>query len=1112
MSDYNLDHPGLSPEQLEHLRANPLEACQRENEALKVQLGTYDQLLQTANEALGVERGHVETLRAEADLAVKARDVLASSLDPANSLVDTLRQECAEAKERNAELEAIINSSAQPDQKPDELLRLKAALSATKIKSLDKDIQLENARKALEEMKSEAQALRTRQTPQPELADEVLTTAAEYGTMSSSMAQTPQWSTPESASVTRESASTTEGPVLQGDGDEEKGTSGSESFDELIPTQSGEEDTALSQKVLELEEELAESRAQLKAIFELTPIDFEAARAVNEGRVAQNQELLDIIAEERDHLRTQLHNMEAQMQIRVDRSDEGVFGSGVVLGEGRYETLKIERNKYLGWFQKLERKLGNEEGQLDNEDIWSIREERDELRKRKQELEEDIEGPLGWRQQLAASEDTEVDTITQGVRLKAKLAVCTKQRDEAVNALEKEMNKSYEESRGGLEDLFSKLCTMVELKISQYKSHDALRTRNSVLRADLDTATRKLSDVQQRYDVLKKKVTSQDTDPKGGGNTTSASPAELKAQVFRLKLMLDERTHERNTLRVLAIKSLAATLRSIEEAEQTIQELRTSLEEQRSNSRNLAGGEGIDSSTPQDQDNNDDNLELESKLKAATEVKDAAIRRAEEAEKRLEDCMDLVNGPLAQKEVIGNLKELAREARSDADRKEQDWIAATKERDIIRQIAMLDAVKYKARIAEQQDSIEKIHAQFAASETRKLELEDLLKMANAESATIHQIDALQGLLSINAQRISELEALLVVSSEHALEMEDRLREKEQESFTLQESAVTAASDHATETAQLEDLLQESRDKANELMQVLLATSTNSSKLEAENERLQDLVKATEDANTSPESRLSQFEDSFKAPHTNKYENQASQTIWAENGTPDDVDAASVSPPGTIEPPLIAAQNDKSANAKQKRKPKVKRRRASKYNPQADEASSSSDRIEADEEEPDPITEPTPANTETQIPIEGSPAPAERKATEERRGKQKSKARPRRSSKYDPKNDEAALSSEDNNDDEEKPSVLQQRVTTKKKIPSTMAVDTRHRGLANAGENEEDRGTSGLRSGARRTRNSNPVYVGEVVVQGSGMKRKSSEGGGGGGSRGGREKKVKGTRR
>jgi hypothetical protein len=824
MSDYNLDHPELSTEQVEYLRANPLEACQRENEALKVQLGTYDQLLQDTKEALNVERGRVAVLRTEADLAVEARNALSGSLNLANSSADRLRQERAEAETRNAELEPQISSSIQPDQNNDELHQLKATLSEAKIKNLDKDIQLENARKELAELKAKTKALQTRseglnvqlyeaiadredlkqqldivtenllnQTPKLEITGDLLTATAEYGTLSSSMAQTPQWPTPE-------------------------------------PT----------------------------------------------------------------------------------------------------------------------------------------------------------------------------------------------------------------------------------------------------------------------------------------------------------------------------------------------------LEEQRSSSRSPAFKEGIDSTTPEDHNDDDDNLGLELKLKMANEAKTSAIRRAEEVERRLEDCMDLVNGPLAQKEVIDNLKALAREAKAEADRKEEDLIAAAKERDIIKQVAMLDTVKYKAKIAEQQERVEQIHALFTASEQRKSEVEELLKIANAESASTYQVDELQKLLSTHVQRISELDTLLVNSSKHASEIENRLRAQEEEATVLQESAATAASDHATETALLEDLLQDSRNKEIELRELLLATSTSSAKLEEEIERLKGLVKETEDAKIAVEELLSQPERPVKAPRTSNYESQASQTLWAGSEITDDVDPTSISHPVTTEEPLIAAEKKKPAkpkqkrkpkvkrrrdsqynpqgndvtsssdqngddagehpsipdpalaapeiippieespealeNRRQKRKPKVKRRRDSQYNPQTEEVTSSSDHTGDDERKHPPISDPALAATAIPSPIEVSLNPPETKPTAERKRKQKPKVAPRRSSIYDPKNDDGTSSS----DDEEKTSITEQ--STNKKAPSTMA--GAHLGeLAKADENVESRAAPPiLRTGARRTRNLNPTYVGEIVVQGSGLKRKSFEGGGAGGGGGRKEKKAKRARR
>ncbi|KAF7865556.1 uncharacterized protein EAF02_009979 [Botrytis sinoallii] len=50
MSDYNFDHSGFTQEHVRHLQENPLEACQRENESLRIRLETFNRMLLEAKE------------------------------------------------------------------------------------------------------------------------------------------------------------------------------------------------------------------------------------------------------------------------------------------------------------------------------------------------------------------------------------------------------------------------------------------------------------------------------------------------------------------------------------------------------------------------------------------------------------------------------------------------------------------------------------------------------------------------------------------------------------------------------------------------------------------------------------------------------------------------------------------------------------------------------------------------------------------------------------------------------------------------------------------------------------------------------------------------------
>ncbi|TGO58079.1 hypothetical protein BOTNAR_0188g00120 [Botryotinia narcissicola] len=161
-----------------------------------------------------------------------------------------------------------------------------------------------------------------------------------------------------------------------------------------------------------------------------------------------------------------------------------------------------------------------------------------------------------------------------------------------------------------------------------------------------------------------------------------------------------------------------------------------------------------------------------------------AAERAEKAEiatRRLEDCMDLVNGPLSQKVAWDNLKGLLREARDKLKTKMYEWLEKDGERDW---------------------AVESLEKMLKESEERETALAKLLHSTQEEMRSEGTKDA----------KIAELEEQLSKNEER---IRDLLREKDEHKAEADglESFLRASE---TQTTQLEEQLRNAEERIRDL--------------------------------------------------------------------------------------------------------------------------------------------------------------------------------------------------------------------------------------------------------------------------------------------------------
>ncbi|RAL61158.1 hypothetical protein DID88_010497 [Monilinia fructigena] len=103
MSDYNLDHPGFTQEHIQYLQENPLEACQRENASLRIRLNSLNQMLIEAKAESETRFNRIKQVKEERDAAFEEGEKYARG--EMGAQIGVLRRERYEAEMKSIKLE-----------------------------------------------------------------------------------------------------------------------------------------------------------------------------------------------------------------------------------------------------------------------------------------------------------------------------------------------------------------------------------------------------------------------------------------------------------------------------------------------------------------------------------------------------------------------------------------------------------------------------------------------------------------------------------------------------------------------------------------------------------------------------------------------------------------------------------------------------------------------------------------------------------------------------------------------------------------------------------------------------------------------------------------------
>ncbi|KAF7865555.1 uncharacterized protein EAF02_009978 [Botrytis sinoallii] len=479
-----------------------------------------------------------------------------------------------------------------------------------------------------------------------------------------------------------------------------------------------------------------------------------------------------------------------------------------------------------------------------------------------------------------------------------------------------------------------------------------------------------------------------------------------------------------------------------------------------------------------------------------------AAERAEKAEiatRRLEDCMDLVNGPLSQKEAWDNLKRLLREAREDLKTKMNEW----KEKDGERDWAVESLEKMLKESEEREAALAKLL--HSTQEDMKSEGTKDAKIAELEEQLRRNEERIRDLLrekDENKAKADGLESFLRASETQTTQLEERLRKAEERTRDLQLEKDTQQS----EAERLEDLLKARetqtaeffktlRDEEEEqyrveierLHELLLLRENEDEQFREEIERLHKLHKTSEGKITrwkvvagesigeieNLQKKLEDAEAKVELHSITQNQNAETQTdtptsTSMETQTEDIELRQSAVPPSTVEP-----KPKKFKGKSPKQKPITKIPRDPRYHPQHPDSESSDEESESHE----PFKPQPKHNVALRQEMDSShPAPSPSPAPSitirlTSKAHAKKKAHGKDSVEYDsPYKFETAVESED----EEIPDV-------------EIAQESPIQEMQKVGEAVKSRGS-------RNTRNPDPVYTGQLLVRGLGRGEKEKMGG------------------
>ncbi|KAF7947960.1 hypothetical protein EAE96_009030 [Botrytis aclada] len=1303
MSDYNFDHSDFTPEHIRHLQENPLEACQRENQSLRIRLETFNRMLLEAKEESQTRLDRIKQVRDERDVAFDEGEKYATR--EIGGQLEVLKREKLESERKAIRMKAELEKLKEKDEKEEtddtslEQQRNRIAEELQEAKEVIRGKELH-----IQHLKEEARSrsARVSETPPVEstrvmaLIEQIHVLMAERDDMrhqleiltENLMGTTPKEVTPKedtslrgapehnterpsgifgasaglgsanfrgsrrilhAPSPLRQQSSTTESvededseremEMKEGDGEEEEELETEKEEENLKESiEKDENDTSLEsyrrdkdihyQRLVNRMKELERRNLRLehyhdmshitRAILSLTPVHFEAYRERKEAKRKEGMVMLDVMDKERKILRKHNRKLEKQLQALADlrRKEKGIDtgdAQDFILTQAQRDGEGIAKNDYKRLYEEAERvvmKMQETCADVDAEEVSELRKEQEFFKKRIEELEQEIDGPLGLREQLGFSIAENTDDFNaerELTRVRAELEWCTKERDRA-------MEESHvEENLTSIKELMDQLSQKLEVNV--YPNEEKYEQCKEMTKK-YRQCQRELSDEKEKTKSLEKFLEEKymeyvDLAGDVHDNSMSAKLARALIELYQTKRKLMDKTIQRNSLTKSAVGCLTTVLHHNElleqkiytlqqhpdrdpelpitdvdlENEETIARLQWKIDlleqqlhkaqsdiksaEKKSKKSKERLDEYIGLSfnksnthprveslrlnrqrSPLDPNatdpeviahlkvqlkDTDDLVELicqrydvaegdaedeKEGLKAETIEAAERAEKAEIATRRLEDCMDLVNGPLSQKEAWDNLKGLLRKAREDLKTKMNEW----KEKDGERDWAVESLEKMLKESEEREVALAKLL--HSTQEDMKSEGTKDAKIAELEEQLSRNEERMRGLLREKDEHKAEadgLESFLRASETQTTQLEEQLRKAEERIRDLQLEKDTQQSEaerledrfkaRGTQTTEsfhelrgdeeeqyraeverlhellllrededeqfrdeierLHELHQASEGKVTELLDISIKTSTRLSDLEAEITRWKIVAGESIEEIENLQKQLEDATAKVELQSTTRSQNAGTQTD-APTFTSMETQTEDIEfPPPAIPPPAVEPKSKKPKGKIPKKKPITKIPRDPRYHPQDSDSESSDEEVESST----PLKPQPKHNTSLRHEMDlshAAPSPSPAPSITIRltsKAHAKKKAQGKESGEYDaPYKVETVVASEG----EEIPDV-------------EMAQESPIQEMRKGGEEGEARGM-------RKTRNPNPVYTGQLLVRGLGKGEMEKMGG------------------
>ncbi|KAF5872736.1 uncharacterized protein Bfra_006099 [Botrytis fragariae] len=318
-----------------------------------------------------------------------------------------------------------------------------------------------------------------------------------------------------------------------------------------------------------------------RAILSLTPVHFEAYRERKEAKRKEGMVMLDVMDKERKILRKQNRKLEKQLQVLADlRGKEKEKDTGdtqdFILTQAHHDANENATKDYKRLYEEAEKvvmKMLETCADVDAEEVSELRKEREFHKKRIAELEEEIDGPLGLREQLAFSTAENTDDFNaerELTRVRAELGWCIKERDMA-------MEESHvEENLTSIKELMDQLSQKLDVNV--YPNEEKYEQCKEMTKKYRE-CQRELSDEKEKTKSLErfleeKYMEYEDLAGDVHDDSISARLARALIELHQTKRKLMDKTIQRNSLTKSAVGCLTTVLQHNEILEQKIYTLK----------------------------------------------------------------------------------------------------------------------------------------------------------------------------------------------------------------------------------------------------------------------------------------------------------------------------------------------------------------------------------------------------------------------------------------------------------------------------------------------------------------------------------------------------------